>query len=292
MLPSERLAFSGINHRAPLTLPNGGRVVLWPVLAPEHWDINRPMARMVISPPQGHPQQPDHPNWSWHEYGMRVGFWRIRKLFDQLGVRPTVTLNARTCESYPDVIRACLESGWELNAHSYDQQPMHQLGNQRDVIERSLDIIEKFSGRRPRGWFGPGLTQTFETLDILSECGIEYVGDWACDDEPVTLKTRFKPIVALPYNFELHDIVMMALQHNTSVEMYNRSVAYHACLDSEADERAKIMSIAFHCYLSGSPHRFADAARTYETLMAKPGVLCWDGEQILDWYVTARDAQQ
>jgi hypothetical protein len=77
------------------------------VLALEHWDINRPMARMVISLPQGHPQQPDHPNWSWHEYGMRVGFWRIRKMFDRLGVRPTVTLNARTCETYPEVIKAC-----------------------------------------------------------------------------------------------------------------------------------------------------------------------------------------
>ena len=106
MLPSERLPFSGIDNRRPLKLPDGMRVVLWPVLALEHWDINRPMARMVISPPQGVPQQPDHPNWSWHEYGMRVGFWRIRRLFDRLGVRPTVTLNARTCESYPEVIKA------------------------------------------------------------------------------------------------------------------------------------------------------------------------------------------
>jgi allantoinase len=120
--------------------------------------------------------------------------------------------------------RPCLDSGWELNAHSYDQQPMHKVENQREVIERSLDIIEEFSGVRPRGWFGPGLTQTFDTLDILSECGVEYVGDWACDDEPVTLKTRFKDIVALPYNFELHDIVMMALQHNVSAEMFSRSL--------------------------------------------------------------------
>jgi allantoinase len=270
-------------------LPGDGRVVLWPVLALEHWDINRPMARMVISPPQGHPQQPDHPNWSWHEYGMRVGFWRIRKMFDRLGVRPTVTLNARTCETYPDVVKACLDSGWELNAHSYDQQPMHKVENQREVIERSLDIIEKFSGVRPRGWFGPGLTQTFDTLDILSECGVEYVGDWACDDEPVTLKTRFKDIVALPYNFELHDIVMMALQHNVSAEMFSRSLAYYECMEREASERAKIMSIAFHCYLSGSPHRFLDAEKTYETLLGKPGLLCWDGTQILDWYLNARE---
>src|SRR5262245_19312745 len=89
MLPTERLPFSGIANRPPLRFPDGVRLVVWPVLALEHWDISLPMARMVISPPQGQPQQPDHPNWSWHEYGMRVGFWRLRKLFDRLGVKPT-----------------------------------------------------------------------------------------------------------------------------------------------------------------------------------------------------------
>jgi hypothetical protein len=184
-----------------------------------------------------------------------------------------------------------MDSGWELNAHSYDQQPMHKVENQRDVVERTLDVIEKFSGKRPRGWFGPGLTQTFDTLDILSACGVEYIGDWACDDEPVTLKTTHKEIVAIPYNFELHDIVMMNLQNNVSGEMFSRSIAYHSCLDKEADTSAKIMSIAFHCYLSGSPHRFGDAEKTYETLLAKPGLVCWDGEQILEWYMKAKGAK-
>jgi allantoinase len=288
MLPSERLAYSGIDSRPPLKLPDGVRLVVWPVFALEHWDISRPMARMVISPPQGQALQPDHPNWSWHEYGMRVGFWRMRRLFERLGVRPTVTLNARSCETYPDAVRACLDSGWELNAHSYDQQPMHKLDDQRSVILKALDIIEKFSGKRPRGWFGPGLTQTFDTLDYLSEAGIEYIGDWACDDEPVTLKTTHKPVVALPYNFELHDIVIMALQHHTSAEMFTRSMAYFECLYRESAERAKIMSIAHHPYLSGFPHRIADVERTYIELLAKPGVVCWDGEQILDWYLSQR----
>ncbi len=285
MLPTERLVFRGIAERPPLRLPDGIRLVIWPVFALEHWDIARPMARMVISPPQGQPQLPDHPNWSWHEYGMRVGFWRIRKVFDRLGVRPTVTLNAKSCETYPSAVRACLDSGWELNAHSYDQQPMHKVEDQRDTIRRSLDVIEKFAGKRPRGWFGPGLTQTFETVDYLREAGIEYIGDWACDDEPVTLKTAHGPLVALPYNFELHDIVMMALQHHPSVEMYMRSKAYFDCLYAESAERAKIMSIAHHPYLSGSPHRIADVERLYEELLAKPGVVTWDGEQILDWYL-------
>jgi peptidoglycan/xylan/chitin deacetylase (PgdA/CDA1 family) len=88
------------------------------------------------------------PNWSWHEYGMRVGFWRLRKMLGQVGAKPTVTLNARVCETYPEVVEACVENGWELNAHSYDQVPMHKLDDQRGVIMKSMDIIEKFKPTR------------------------------------------------------------------------------------------------------------------------------------------------
>ena len=216
MHPRERIPYSAIKDRNPLKLPDGLRLIVWPVLALEEWDIARPMARMVITPPQGQPMIPDHPNWSWHEYGMRVGFWRIKRMLDALKINPTVTLNARVCETYPIVVRACIDAGWELNAHSYDQVPMHKLDDQKAVIDKSITIISKFSGKRPRGWFGPGLTQTFDTLDHLSAAGIEYIGDWVLDDEPVTLRTAHKPVVALPYNFELHDAPEPSLRPNGS----------------------------------------------------------------------------
>jgi peptidoglycan/xylan/chitin deacetylase (PgdA/CDA1 family) len=188
------------------------------------------------------------------------------------------------CETYPQVIKACIDNGWELNAHSYDQVPMHKLDDQRATINKSMDIIEKFSGRRPRGWFGPGLTQTFDTLDYLAEAGIEYIGDWVLDDEPVTLKTAHRPVVALPYNFEIHDIVMMALQHHPSEVMYSRALDQFRCLYDEAAERAKIMAIACHPYLSGAPHRIAHVQRAFEEILGHDGVVAWDGAKILDWY--------
>lgn len=288
MHPRERLEYSPIEGRAPLVFPKGVRMVIWPVLALEEWDMGRPMARMVISPPQGQPMQPDHPNWTWHEYGMRVGFWRLKKMLERLGVSPTVTLNARVCETYPKVVEACIANGWELNAHGYDQVPMHKLDDQRAVIAKAMDIIEKFWGKRPRGWFGPGLTQTFDTLDFLSEAGIEYIGDWVLDDEPVTVKTTHKPVVALPYNFEIHDIVMMALQHHPSDVMYSRALDQFKWLYAESAERPKIMAIACHPYLSGVPHRIGHVQRAFEDIMAHDGVVAWDGTKILDWYLTQK----
>ena len=285
MHPRERLPFSPIETRAALKLPAGVRFVLWPLLALEEWDLARPMARMVITPPQGQPQIPDLPNWSWHEYGMRVGFWRLKKMFERLGISPTVTLNAKVCETYPQVVEACLTKRWELNAHSYDQIPMHKVDDQRAVIERSMDIIEKFSGKRPRGWFGPGLTQTLDTPDFLSAAGVEYIGDWVLDDEPVTLKTTHKPLVALPYNFEIHDIVMMALQNHPSDMMYRRALDQFECLFGESAERPKIMCIACHPYLSGAPHRLRHVEQAFREILSHSGVVAWDGETILDWYL-------
>jgi allantoinase len=288
MLPGERADFSGIADRKPLKLPDGGRMILWPVLALEVWDISRPMARTVIPPPQGEPLLPDVPNWSWHEYGMRVGFWRLKSMLKELGVRPTVTLNARVCEDYPQVAQACLEQGWEFNAHSYEQIPMHKLPDQAAVIKRSLDVIGDFCGRTPRGWFGPGLTQTYDTLDYLAAAGIEYIGDWAFDDQPIPLRTTHSEVIALPYNFEIHDIVMMAIQHHGSEVYRTRALDYFDTLYAESEHTTRIMALAMHPYLSGSPHRIRYVRETLQHILAQPGVVCWDGEQILDWYKKAR----
>ena len=285
MKPGERVDYTLIDKRPKLSLPNSGKIIIWPILALEVWNIERAMARMVISPPQGQPMTPDHPNWSWHEYGMRVGFWRIKRMLDDLGIRPTVTLNAKVCEEYPEVAGACLESGWEFNAHSYEQLPMHKLDDERSVIEHSLSVIENFTGSKPKGWFGPGLTQTYDTLDHLSHAGIEYIGDWVLDDQPIWARTEHQPIAALPYNYELHDIVMMNIQNNPSHIYRDRALDYFDTLYSESDDgNPRVIALAMHTYLSGSPHRISYVRETFETLMKKPDVVFWDGLQIYDWF--------
>src|SRR5947199_2571641 len=288
MSPAQRIEFSSIEKRAPLPAPDGARVILWPVFALEVWDIGRAMARTVLPPPQHQALIPDVPNWTWHEYGMRVGFWRLKRMFQALGVSPTVTLNARVCLEYPEVAVACKEMGWEFNAHAYEQVPMHKLDDQRASIFKTMEVIEKFSGKRPRGWFGPGLTQTFDTIDYLAEAGIQYIGDWVLDDDPVTLATKHGPMVALPYTFEVHDIVMMNLQHLPSEAFHARAMDHFRCLYAESAERAKIMAISCHPYLSGVPHRIAHVERTFAEILAHDGVVAWDGLQLLDWYKACR----
>src|SRR4051812_37548494 len=97
MLPRERCEYSAIVDRPKLKLQNGAKTIIWMIVNLEVWDISKPMARQVIPAPTGVPLLPDVPNWSWHEYGMRVGVWRFFDLYKKIGVAPTPPINPRGC---------------------------------------------------------------------------------------------------------------------------------------------------------------------------------------------------
>ncbi len=287
MLPRQRCDYSAIVDRAPLKLPGGARLVFWTIVNYEVWDISRPMARQVLPAPTGAPLLPDVPNWSWHEYGMRVGAWRFFDLFARLGIRPTLAVNARVCEDYPRVAEEARRGGWEFMGHSYEQGPIHKEPDQAAMIERSLSILERCCGKRPVGWLGPGLTQTLDTPELLAAAGIKYIGDWVYDDEPTTIRTANGPLVTLPYSVELNDIPMMIVQHHESEHLMRRAIDQFDRLYAEGEERAKIMALAIHPYISGQPHRIKYLEAIYDYAKRFDGVLYWNGVEILDWYLAA-----
>jgi allantoinase len=285
VLPRDRAPYSAIVDRPPLRLPGEARVAVWSIVNLEVWDIGKPMARQVLAPPTGMTQLPDVPNWSWHEYGMRVGVWRFFDLFKQQKIRPTLALNARVCEDYTRVAQEARSDGWEFMGHSYEQGPIHKEPDQKAMIARSLDVLTHFCGKRPVGWLGPGLTQTLETPDLLTAAGIKYIGDWVYDDEPSTIRTVNGPLVTLPYTLDIHDITMMAVQHHESDALLKRAIDQFDRLYAEGERRAKIFSLAIHPYLSGQPHRIKYLEAIYDYTRKFDGVLYWNGEQILDWYL-------
>jgi hypothetical protein len=214
MLPRERTPYSAIVDRPPLQLPGNARVIVWSIVNLEVWDISRAMARQVIPAPTGQVLLPDVPNWSWHEYGMRVGVWRFFDLYKRLNLLPTLSINARVCIDYERVAAEARDRRWEPMGHAYEQMPIHQVDDQKAMIAKAMDTLEAFWGRRPIGWLGPGLTQTFETPELLAEAGVKYIGDWVYDDEPTVISTAKGPLVTLPYSVELNDIPMMLVQHH------------------------------------------------------------------------------
>jgi len=284
MIPRERAPYSAIVDRPALKLPGDARIVIWSIVNLEVWDIHRPMPRAFLSPPNGQPLMPDVPNWSWHEYGMRVGVWRFFKLFEQLAIRPTLSINARVCEDYERVAAQARDAGWEFMAHAYDQIPMHKLDDQGAMIERTLDVIEKFTRSRPIGWLGPGLTQTFETPDLLAKAGIRYIADWVHDDEPTEISTAHGPLITLPYTVEQNDIPVMMIHQHQSSYWTTRITDTFDQLYEESTERPKVMAIAVHPYISGMPHRIRHLKAAYDYINRFDGVVHWNGTQLLNWF--------
>ena len=232
--------------------------------------------------------QPDLPNWAWHEYGMRVGVWRFFELFARLAIRPTLSINARVCEEYERVARAARDADWEFMGHAWEQLPIHKVEDQFAMINQSLGVLERFTGTRPVGWLGPGLTETEDTPDLLAAAGVKYIGDWVYDDEPTEIRTAHGPLVTLPYTVELNDIPMMLVQHHESEYFTRRCIDTFDRLYQEGAERAKVMAIAIHPYISGQPHRIKYLEAVYDHIARHAGVVHWQGREILDWYLAAR----
>src|SRR5262249_10732265 len=178
MQPNERLVFPAIAGRPPLVLPNTARLVVWVIVNVEEWDIRQTMPRTVITPPAGGAPMPDIPNWAWHEYGNRVGFWRMLPVFDEARISATLAINGCAIAAYEPIARAARDRGWEFMGHGFTQKNMQKVENEKEDIARTTQAIQQFTGKRPRGWLGPGLTETWETPDLLSEAGYDYVCDW------------------------------------------------------------------------------------------------------------------
>jgi peptidoglycan/xylan/chitin deacetylase (PgdA/CDA1 family) len=284
-LPNERVPYSAIVDRPKLELPGGARLAVWTIVNVEEWSIERAMPRTVLPPPFGQPLLPDLPNWAWHEYGMRVGFWRFLEILEKFKLKATLAINGSVIKSYPRIAEAGLKAGWEFMGHGYIQRPMHHVEDQRAAIRQTIEEIKSFAGKAPRGWESPGLTETYDTIDHLAEAGIEYVADWVLDDQPCLIQTATRPVVSVPYTVEMNDIAMMALQHHPSEEWLRRGIDHFDRLYQEGAASARVMAISLHPYISGVPHRIGYVEKLFEYISQRPGVVMWTGEQILDWFL-------
>jgi peptidoglycan/xylan/chitin deacetylase (PgdA/CDA1 family) len=168
--------------------------------------------------------------------------------------------------------------------HGYLQGPMHNLEDEAAAIRQTIETIRDFTGKAPRGWESPGLTETFETIDKLTAAGIEYVADWVLDDQPCEIQTSAGPIVSVPYTLEVNDIPLMALQQHSSDELLRRGIDQFERLYQESETITRVMAISVHPYITGVAHRIGYLEKLYQHIKGKPGVLLWTGEQILDWY--------
>lgn len=294
MRPERRLRYAAPADRPRVSLPGGKTVAVWPVVNVENWLIDNPMPRQVLVAPTGAALLPDVANWAWHEYGMRVGFWRFAELFGRLGIRPTLSVNGSVCTAYPRVAAAARDAGWEFMGHGLVQVPTHKVADQRAMIRETVETIRAFTGQPVEGWLGPGLTETLETPDLLAEAGLRYIADWVVDDLPARLATANGPMLTMPYSVELNDIPVEMIQHQAGGELARRARLTADRLSAEAASAGplggpKVMCVAIHPYISGVPHRIAALESLFGDLAERDEVVFMQGREIADWYMASGD---
>lgn len=279
-----RFAYSPIKHRPELQLPDGARVAVWITPNIEHFHYDKPaisLTQMTTS------LKPDVLNYAWRDYGVRVGIWRIMEILERQGFVATAALNSEVCLHYPAIIAEGNRLGWEWMAHGKNNSSLltgMPEAHERQIIDGVLESIATHTGKRSRGWLGPALTETDNTLDLLAEAGIEYVADWCNDEQPYWMKTRNRPIVAIPYTLEIGDIPILLDRGGSGDDFYRAIVDQFDTLYADGERTARILSIAIHPFLIGHPYRARHLERALAYIRNHDKVWITTGSEIIDWF--------
>lgn len=272
--------------RLPPPQPGKGLIV-HVVINVEYWPFDQPMPRTLLSAPHGRNPLPDIANFSWAEYGLRLGLPRIARVLAEYGIPASAAMNSAIIDVYPQCAELVLQKEWEIIGHSFLQRSLVVEPDETAVIGRALEMVKRFSGNAPRGWLGPGFGETAETPHILRKFGVDHLYDWMFDDIPCWIQTRSGPMIAMPYALELNDVTIFAQERQPSPAYLERYRDTVEMLEPELSENPRILTLGLHPNIMGVPHRLKYLAATLDMLASRPDTIFMTSNQIADWFASA-----
>ncbi|MET9862218.1 polysaccharide deacetylase family protein [Streptomyces smyrnaeus] len=283
-MENELFGYSPITERPPISWPGGARVAAYIGLNIEHFLLDRPSTSLW---PGTADLVPDALNYGWRDYGVRVGIWRTIESLDRHGIRASALLNSAVADHYPQIIEAGRVRDWAWLAHGRTNSIL-QTGMGRDEERRFLtdivDTIAAATGQRPRGWMGPGLTETFHTPGLLAELGLTYLLDWTNDDQPYRLNVP--GMLSVPYSVELNDLLLFG-KGVTGPQFVQIVKDQYEQLHADSAHSGRVMALALHPFVIGQPfrHKYLDEALEY--LAAQPDIWLTTSDEIAEHYQRA-----
>jgi allantoinase len=267
-----RYPYAPITRRQPYKWPGGKRLAIYIGLNLEWFAFGEGLGAELA--PGG--PQPDVLNYSWRDYGNRVGVFRLAELFADLKLPVSLLVNAAMVEHAAPAIDAF--PGAEIVGHgrtNSERQGLLSETEERTLIAETTAALEKHCGQRPRGWLGPWISQSPVTPDLLQEAGYAYLLDWCHDDQPIWMATRNGRILSVPYPQELNDIPQIVARKREGPEFADMVVDAFEVMHEECAKRPLVMGIALHPYIVGWPHRFKHLARALSHLTRKADDNVW-----------------
>jgi len=277
--------YTPITRRPKIKWPDNKRLALWVIPNIETFPLDQ------LIPGGKSKRAPDVNNWAKREYGNRVGAFRLMKTLSRFGIRGSVALNSDVCDAAPDVIDEALKLGWELMGHGQtNSRQLNQAASieeERELIGGTVERIKRACGKAPRGWLGPGLQETWDSLDVLYEAGIRYTGDWTTDDQPYKMNVGGKTMVSIPYGHDMGDMNAIMRGHYTPADFAQMIIDTFNVLYREGWESGRVMPISLHPFLTGTPHRIDGLNRGLEYIARYEDVWFATGGEIYDHYIAS-----
>ena len=197
---------------------------------------------------------------SIYEYGARAGFWRLHRLFTERALPVTVFGVAMALERNPAAVEAMLAAGWEIASHGYrwiDYQHVDET-TERGHLEKAIEIHERVTGERPRGWYLGRCSPNSHRL-VAEEGGFIYNADSYADDLPYWDHSHGTPQLIVPYTLDANDMRFATPQgFNSGQQFFDYLKDSFDVLHAEG---GRMMSVGLHCRLAGRPGRAASLER-------------------------------
>jgi peptidoglycan/xylan/chitin deacetylase (PgdA/CDA1 family) len=260
-LPSHgRYDYSGISSRTNYDWPQGNGLAIYVAINVEHFAFGEGLGAELA--PGG--PQPDVLNYSWRDWGNRVGVWRLLDLLDSLALPSAVLVNSSIYEHCPSVMDAFRRRGDEVVAHgrsNAERQGVLDVEAERLLIAETTRKIEAAEGRRPAGWLGPWISESHVTPDLLAEAGYGYLLDWCMDDQPIWMRAGAQGILSVPYPQELNDIPAIVARKDSPAAFADSIVDGFDEMREQSMAQPLVMGIALHPYIVAHPHRLRPLRR-------------------------------
>ncbi|TAF93954.1 MAG: polysaccharide deacetylase [Cytophagia bacterium] len=286
----DRYQWSNLFERSPVLWENDTKVAVLITVPIEFFPLN-PQGKPFKSPGSMVTAYPDFRHYTTRDYGNRVAVFRFLKCFKDLNIKANFAVNSEVAERYPALIAEIVADGHEIVAHGINMDTLHYGGmdeaQERAQIETSVNTLRRLSGQAVAGWMSPAVSESFNTPDLLTEFGINYVCDWANDELPYPIKTTNGDLMALPVSQELNDRQIIVNYHHTEESfgqqikdqfdwLYHESVRYGG----------RILSLTLHPYIMGLPYRIQTLREALTYVMSKPNVSALTGTEVLKPFVS------
>ena len=277
--------YSPIVDRPPIRWPNNARVAFWVAPNVEYYEYLPPVSEGQNPWPRT--PHPDVQQFSYRDYGNRIGFWRMLEVCDKYNVKCGVSLNVAVLEHHPEIAEAMIQRDWDYMTHGiYNTRHLtHYTEEQeREFYRDNIETLRRLTGKTLKGMLSPARFGSPRTPELMADAGLIYFADLVHDDQPVPIKVKSGKLISVPYTMELNDSRLF--YHHSEGDYF-----LQVCKDQfdqlyeEGAESGRVMCISLHPFMIGQPHKIKYLDAIFDYVLSHDYVWQATGDEIADHYI-------